>query len=236
MNTREIFLTKGFSLIELMIAMVIAAIMSLAVLSIFVNQTTHLVHETQRDSAVQEANRTFDLISRLLRQAQKDSIDISYPGSTKVNDENIPEITNDAISIDFTLPTGFNIWPNDQAPYENNNVRLKWDNKNNSENPYVIQIANASNAGGISNFDLKDLAGDNSGDQARIINLDIWPLADQRNLQNSVSQAANNGYLLRVTARTAQKDSSYVNPNVSADSPQKHFRTYTVSGVISPRN
>jgi len=236
MNTREKISTKGFSLIELMIAMVIAAIMSLAVLSIFANQTTHLTHETQRDNAVQEANRTFDVISRLLRQAHKESINISYPNATTVNDENTPEINNDAISIDFSLPPGFNIWPNDQAPYENNNVRLKWNNSSNSENPYVIQIANAANAGGISNFDLKDIAGDNTGDQARIVNLDIWPLADQRNLQNSVSQSANNGYLLRVTARTAQKDISYTHPNVSDDSAQKHFRTYTVSGIISPRN
>lgn len=236
MSTRRKSISKGFSLIELMVAMTIAVLMSLAVLSIFVNQTTQLTHETQRDNAIQEANRTFNVISRLLRQAYKNSIDITYPTGVTANNETTPEIANDAIDIKFALPSGFNVWPNDKAPYENNSVRIKWNNKSNEDNPYVIQIANASNAGAISDFDLQPLGGDNTGDQARIVNLDIWPLADQRNLQNSASLAANGGYLLRVTARTAQKDISYVNPDVPEDNPQKHFRTYTVSGVISPRN
>lgn len=227
---------QGFNLIELMVATVIATFMSFTVLSIYVNQTTHLTHETQRDSAIQEANRTFDLISRLLRQAQKASIDISYPTATTVNNETTPEISDDAISIDFSLPSGFNIWPNDKAPYQNNDVRLKWDNSDNGDNPYVIQIANATNTGSISDQHLRDLGGDNLGDQARIINLDIWPLADQRNLQDSVTQSANNGYLLRITARAANSDLSYTNPNFADDNPLKHFRTYTVSGIISPRN
>ena len=227
---------QGFSFIELMVATTIAAFMSLTVLSIYVSQTTHLTQETQRGSAMQEANRTFDLISRLLRQAQKETIDIAYPSATIVNSETTPEIINDAINITFSLPSGFNIWPNDKAPYANNRIRLKWDNKNTSDNPYVIQIANATNTNGISDLDLKDLAGDNSGDQARIINLDIWPLADQRNLQSTVTQTANNGYLLRVTARGATQDLSYINPDITDDSPLKHFRTYTVSGIISPRN
>jgi len=225
---------KGFSLIELMIAMTIAAFMSLAVISIFVNQTTHLSHETQRDSAVQEANRTFDMISRLLRQSYKNSINITYPAGKTPNNESTPEISNDEINIDFSIPDGFNVWPNDKAPYENNNVRLKWNN--NSDNSYVIQIASANNFDAISDSDLKILAGDNTGDQARIVNLDIWPLADQRTLQNTANQTANSGYLLRVTARTAQKDIAYINPDVAEDNPQKHYRTYTVSGVVSPRN
>ena len=227
---------KGFSFIELMVATAIAAFMSFTVLSVYINQTTHLTHETQRDSAMQEANRTFDLISRLLRQADKTSIDISYPNALLANNEVTPEIVNDAISVDFSLPSGFNIWPNDEAPYEKNNIRLKWDNKNNGDNPYVIQIAKATSSTGLSNLDLKDFAGDNSGDQARIVNLDIWPLVDQRNLQNTATQVANNGYLLRVTARTAKSDFSYINPDIAEDDPLKHYRTYTVSGIISPRN
>jgi len=234
MNKTSKLIYKGFSLIELMIAMTIAAFMSLAVLSIFVNQTVHLSQETQRDSAVQEANRTFDLISRMLRQSYKNSINITYPAGTSPNDESTPELNNDAINIDFSIPEGFNVWPNDQAPYDNNNVRLKWNN--NSDNSYVIRIASANNFEAISDSDLQILAGDNTGDQARIVNLDVWPLADQRNLQNSVNQTANSGYLVRVTARTAQQDFSYTNPDVADDNPQKHFRTYTVSGVVSPRN
>jgi len=228
--------SRAFSLIELMIAILIATLMSFTVISLYVNQTTQVSSESSRDNTIQEANRTFDLVSRLLRQAHKNSINIDYPGSVKANDETTPELKNDGISISFTVPHGFNIWPNDKAPFTKNTVQIKWDNNSSGDKPYVVQIANASNVGSISNFDLKEIAGDNSGQQARIVNLDIWPMADQRSLQNSVSAEANNGYLLRVTASAPKPDKSYVNPNASADSLFKHYRTHTVSGVISPRN
>ena len=213
--------------------MLIATLMSLAVLSIFVNQTTTLSRTSQLDNASQEANRTFNLISRLLRQAQQNSINIQYPTTANPNNETTAELEDDSININFSLPFGFNIWPNDKAPYDKNDVRITWNNNVNGDKPYVIQIANAANAAGIN---LTDFAGDNSGDQARIVNLDLWPLSDQRNLHNNLTAPTSDGYLLRVTARTAKQDSSYTNPNVDENDPMKHYRTYTVAGIVSPRN
>lgn len=225
----------GYSLVELMISIALATLMSLGVVNIFINQTGTINTETQRDITLLGANQTFDTISRLLRQADKNSIRINYPANTELNTSNKPEIENDATVIDFLLPKGFNVWPNNKPPYINNAIRLSWNNFANDDDAYTIQIAKAENLDALSGKPLQTLAGDSSGEQARIVNFDIWPMRNQRTPQALFSAPANAGYLLSVTTRTAQADMSFINP-VDPDGPLKHYRTNTASGIIFPRN
>lgn len=223
--------SKGFSLVELMVASTLATLMSLGVLSIYVNQEGNLSSEISRDTTVQEAQRAFDVVSRLLRQAEQASISVPIG---QFNDKDTPEIANDETIVDFTLPAGQRIWPNLNGN-ANNAVRLSWSNKNSSTQPYQIQIGNTDTLANLGGANMNVLAGSNNGEQAQVINLDFWPLADQQTLQGNSTDAANSGYLLRITTRAAIPDLSYNNP-LQSNSAFKHYRTHTVSGIITPRN
>ncbi len=55
----------GFSLVELMISITLATAMSLGVVGIYVSQSGIISQEKQRVMAFQDANRRFDILSRL---------------------------------------------------------------------------------------------------------------------------------------------------------------------------
>jgi len=231
---RKIVQQNGFTLIELMIASTLATLMSLGVLSIYVNQSGNISAEEQRSATAQEAHRAFDLVSRMLRQAEQNSIVINYNTGKSVNENNEPEISNDAITIDFTLPANLDVWPNTHAngAPDRPAVRLRWHNGT-GENPYKIQLANTTSLDNLASATLTDIAGSDVGSLARIVNLDFWPLLDPRTLQNASTDAPIHGYMLRVTARAAQPDITY---NDGSTGQYKNYRTYTTTGVIAPRN
>jgi len=215
---------RGYTLIEAMVATAIASIMSLSVVSVYINQSGNISTETQRDTSIQEANRAFDVISRLLRQAQQNTVFVDY-GTGQLNGQNAPEVSNDSITVTFALPNGFNIWPNNNGAQPI--VQLSW--QNTGDNGNVIQIDNAATAAGLGTP--QTFAGDNTGNEARIINLDIWPMLNVNTPQPTDASVAQSGYLLRVTTRAAQPDLSYTNPDDNSN-----FRTHTVSGIVWPRN
>ena len=229
---------KGFTLVELMIATTLSTLMSLGVLSIYISQSANLTSEIQRDTTAQEAHRAFDIISRLIRQAEQASIQINYNTDKIVNNNNVPEIDNDAITIDFTLPANQDIWPNIHTagnPADNNAVRLAWHNNIEARSPYQIQIGNTTSIANLGAANMNILAGSNNQSVAQIINLDLWPLQNQRTLQAAANATPNSGYLLRITTRATTPDLSYTHPNDTRDN-YKHYRTYTVSGIVTPRN
>lgn len=215
---------SGYTLIEAMVATAIASIMSLSVVSIYVNQSANISSETQRDTSIQEANRAFDIISRLLRQARQNTILIDY-GSGALNQVDEPETSSDSINVRFNLPQNFRVWPNTSGI--NPAVEISW--QNTGDNSYLIRVANATDFAGLNNQ--QTIAGDNAGNEARIVNLDIWPMADLTTPQALVTAAPTGGYLLRVTTRSANPDLGYVNLDDGSN-----FRTHTVAGIISPRN
>jgi len=220
---------SGFTLVELMISATLATLMSFGVLSIYVNQSSTISSETQRDSTAQEAQRAFDIMSRLLRQAQRNSFIVI--NNTR-NSDTQPEVASDASNVQFTLPANQSIWPNVSGG-PNNAILLSWNNSSESEK-YKIKIDNAATIGALNVDNADVLAGGNSGSLARVINMDFWPLSGPRSLQVAASDPGTNGYLLRITTRAAEPDLSYIHPDAS--DANKHYRTYTVSGVISPRN
>lgn len=230
--------TAGFTLIELMVASTLATTMSLAAVSLYINQAGNVTSEAQREATAQEAYRAFDIVSRLVRQAVASSIEIKYDGVQNTNPDGSPEIANDAIDVVFNLPSRQDIWPNSNSAISDNNaVRLKWDNSSINKSSYQIQISNTTNKDALNGIPLKTIAGSNDGSLAKIINFDLWPLQGQANLQSVVANdgVAANGYLIKITSRSALPDLQYINPNDN-NGVYKHHRTYTVSGVVTPRN
>lgn len=222
---------NGHTLIELMVALALAALLMVGTISLFVAQAGVIQKETQRDQAAREAQLAFDILSRLLRQAEADSIQITYPAYPSPNGDTI-EVDGDAILVDFEVPQGYAIWPADGV---DNAIRVTWSNDENAVLPHAVRMANTGTLSTLDDADLQTLAGGNLGLTPRVVNLDLWPLSAPGSLQTSPDEAPVAGYLLRVTVRTAKPDPSYINP-LNPDGPYRHYRTYTASGVVAPRN
>ncbi|MDH4273969.1 MAG: prepilin-type N-terminal cleavage/methylation domain-containing protein [Gammaproteobacteria bacterium] len=227
MNTRR---NNGHTLVELLVAMGLAAVISVGVASLYVSQNALARNESQRDQTQTDAHFAFDIVSRLLRQARQDSIQVTYPASAKLNADNEPGTAEtDGIVVDFLLPEGYPVWPNDKGEFSTPAVRLSWTTS--GQTAYQLRIGTATKREDLANSAMQTLAGGLSP----VINLDVWPLNNITGKpQNSVTDIASGGYLVRVTARTAGIDASFTRTDDKSE--LAHVRTYTVSGSVAPRN
>ncbi len=146
---------EGFTLIEMMISITIASLLSLAVVNTFVSQSSMFTVQAQRNQMASDGFDAHELLSRLLQQAESSSIVITNSGTTR--------------TIDFTVPSGFPIWPNNTSPFTNNAIRLQWDST--GSNPNQIRIASAENVAGLGVATLATLVGDSNGSNTQISNL-----------------------------------------------------------------
>ena len=223
---------KGFTLIELMISILLASVITAGTMSLFFSQNNTINADEIRTQNLTLSDNIFTDLNSLFRHAANDTIDIQY-GNGRLNNAN-PELENDTITVDFSIPASFPIWPNNVSPFEKNWIRLKWENLSNSEAPYALLIGTASNRTALSNALLSPL---NSGDKEIIIaNLDIWPLNETGLVQENPQDPALGGYLLQVNTRTRSADPSYQNPKLPSNSPLAQHRTHMTSGIVSPRN
>lgn len=227
----------GLTLIEMMIALVIGMLVTLASIYVYLGQSRVVVHQARKEQANQAGSIAFEVLSRLLRHAEVGATVIAYPGSgaaAQPNTAAVPELAGDGVTVDFVLPSGYDIWPNDTAPYTDTAIRIGWSNS--GADAYRIRIAKAASVAALGAATLTPVAGANSGPDARIVNLDFWPLqSDGRTLQASASDAASGGYRLTLTTRAGLADPGYVNPN-DANGPLKHYRTTSIVGVVASRN
>ncbi len=232
--------TTGVTLVEMMIALVISMLITLAAMSAYVGQSRVVVHQARKEQAIQTDTLAFEVLSRLLRHAETGAglVTISYTGTGVAAAPNASsgtlEIANDDITINFTLPASYAIWPNETSPYADRFIRLSWSNS--GANAYQVRIAKASTTTGLATATFSTVAGSNDGSNARIINLDYWPLqSDGRTLQASASSSADGGYRLTLTARAGIPDPGYINPQ-DPTGPLKNYRTSSITGVVVQRN
>lgn len=227
----------GLTLIEMMIALVIGMLLTVAAMLVYVGQSRVVVHQARKEQASQVDVITYDLLSRLLRHAETGSTAITYGGTGAAaapNASTTPEVAGDSITIDFMLPAGYAVWPNDVSPYTDNAIRITWGNT--GANAYQARIAKAASTGALGSATATTVAGSNTGADARVINLDYWPLqSDGRTLQTSVSSSPAGGYRLILTTRAGIADLGYINPN-DPSGPLKNYRTASITGVVVPRN
>lgn len=227
----------GLTLIEMMIALVIGMLLTVAAMAVYVGQSRVVVHQARKEQASQTGTLTYELLSRLLRHAETGSISITYGGSgaaAQPNATTAPELSSDSITIDFTLPSGYAVWPNDVSPYTDNAVRIAWSNT--GANAYQVRVAKAASIGALGSATATTVAGSNTGADARILNLDYWPLqTDGRTLQTNAGDSPAGGYRLTLTTRAGIADPGYINPNDSSG-PLKNYRTLSIMGAVVPRN
>jgi len=165
---------QGFSLVELMIATTVASILSLAVVSTFASQSTMYLTQSLHTRATEDGRDAYENISRLIQLANASSFSIT---------DNTTDIT-----IDFTLPGGAPIWPNNVLPYTDNAVRIYWDNTD-----QVIKIGKASNLGGLAAAVMTPLTGNNDKLSTRITDLNLVELGGSQYYRLQIASSAGKG-------------------------------------------
>lgn len=233
----------GVTLVEMMVAVTISMIISIGVLIVYAGQVRTFSQTARKAQTSQEAQSAFDVIAGLVRQAEmcltcptQQTIGLTYPGGVaNPNAASTTQLTGDSVQIDFTVPSGYNIWPNITAPYTNNAIRIEWTLASN-----VIEVsAGASVADAASSRTPIVIAGSSGNMNTKIVNLDIWPMVvDAAGAVTTGALATTKptaGYRITLTARVGTSDSSYTNP-LDPTGPLKNYRTVTYERIVLPRN
>lgn len=233
----------GFSLVELMISVLISMGISIAAITLFVNESKLMYQSARKEQTSQDALAAFDVIADLVTQSEMclyscattQTISITYPsGVSNPNAAGTLATTNDSINIDFTVPSGFMVWPNATAPYTNNAVRIKWDEQSGK----VSVSAGASTSDADSARTPVVIAGATGSMNYRVTNLDLWPMESAAGVLSSgasTSSKPTGGYLLSMTASNSIPDLTYTNA-ADPTGPMAHYRTVTFTKIIIPRN
>lgn len=226
----------GFTLLELMVAIALSTFIVALVLTVFFKQQNFITHESQRQATAYEARLGFMIIDRLIRQAESASIVVDYGGKGALNEPQSTALESDEITVDFTLPSGYPIWPNDISPYDRPAVRLHWSSAPGPDQ-HVVSYATAPNMAGLAAQTLAPLIGGASKYTPLIVNFDLWPLQDNGlTPQPKKSDPAKGGYLLSVSTRSGSPDPTYQNPAYGEKHPLRHFYVHTASSAVTPRN
>lgn len=233
---RKLFRQAGHTLVELMVSLLVAMLISVAALYLFGGQMHSFYHHARKQQASGEAQAAFEAITTLLRQAEicltcatVQQITITYPGGvTNPNAANTPYLAGDAISLDFTVPAGYAIWPNNTAPYANNAIHLGW-----SQASGTVKLGSGPDAA-TATAAASAIAGSNGNLNTHIVNLDVWPLTTA-GAGAGAADKPNAGYHVVMTAREGAKDMNYTNP-LDPQGPMQHYRTVTYEADILPRN
>jgi len=171
---------SGFSLIELMVSLTVASLLSIAVVSAFSAQSTIYIKQAKRMQSNDDGRQSFELLSRLIRHANIGSFTIVTTDDVTLGKK---------IVANFRIPTGFPIWPNidPNGNYDDNFVHLAWDEK--GDYASQLRIANLDTNRAVLASDFNVLAGLNTGANTRISNF------------NLVEQTGALSYQLTVVAR-----------------------------------
>ncbi len=232
---------SGHTLIELMISLTLAMLISLAAMYLYSGQMLTFFHQARKQQTTGEVQAAFEAITSLLRQAEMcltcttvQQIAIAYPaGIANPNAGTTPHLANDAIELDFTVPTGYAIWPNSTAPYSNNAIHLSW-----SQASGILKLGNGVDAAAATaaaqGAAAIDIAGGNGRMNTRIVNFDVWPLTTA-GVGANAAEKPTAGYHVVMTARVDAQDMGYTNP-LDPTGPMQHYRTVTYEADVLPRN
>jgi type II secretory pathway pseudopilin PulG len=234
---------SGHTLVELMISLTLAMLISIAALYIFSGQVRTFFQHARKQQTTNEVQAAFEAVTTLLRQAEMclslpcspvEQVAISYPaGVANPNGANTPYIAGDMIDLDFTVPGSYAIWPNISGAYTDNAMHLSWsqaDGKLNLGNgaDSAAATAMAHSAGAFT------IAGSSGKLNTRIINFDVWPLTSGGAGTSAIDKPTA-GYHVVMTARVGSLDMSYTNP-LDPNGPMQHYRTVSYEADILPRN
>lgn len=233
---------RGYTLIEMMVALTIAMVISIATMYLYSGQVRTFYYTARKQQTTEEIQAAFEAVTVLIRQAEMcltctptQQISITYPiGIANPNGPKTPYLANDSISLDFAVPSGYAIWPNDTAPYTNNAMHLSW-----SQATGTLLLSDGLTAAAAQAASGVAIAGSSGRLNTRIVNFDVWPLVIGAGNTPTPGTNANDkpiaGYHVVMTARIGASDASYVN-QLDPNGPMRNYRTITYEADILPRN
>ncbi len=233
----------GYTLIEMMVAITIAMVISIAAVYLYSGQVRTFYHAARKQQTTEEIQAAFEAVTTLLRQAEMcltcnpvQQISIVYPaGIANPNGVKTPYVANDSISLDFTVPGGYAIWPNDAAfPYSNNAMHLTW-----SQAGGTLLLSSGATPAAAQAKPGVAIAGSSGRLNTQIVNFDVWPLVVGAGNTPIAGASAGDkptaGYHVVMTARVGASDLSYVN-QLDPNGAMRNYRTVTYEADILPRN
>ncbi len=233
---------RGYTLIEMMVALTIAMVISIATMFLYSGQMRTFYHSARKQQTTEEIQAAFEAVTTLLRQAEMcltcnpaQQISITYPaGIANPNGSRTPYLANDSISLDFTVPGGYAIWPNDTAPYANNAMHLTW-----SQAGGTLLLSSGANTATAQAASAVAIAGSTGKLNTRIVNFDVWPLTVGASNVPATGTAAGDkptaGYHVVMTARVGTSDFTYSN-QLDPNGAMRNYRTITYEADVLPRN
>lgn len=227
-------------MIELMISVTIALLLSIGAVSLYAGQVRTFSQVARKEHTTQEAISAFEMIAGLVREAEmcltctpQQTMGLIYPVGV-ANPNAAVQLASDSIQIDFTVPSGYAIWPNNTDPYTNNAIRIEWSGATN-----VVQMSNGTSVADAAGLRVPiPIAGASGNLNTKIVNLDLWPMVVTAGVVTPAANAtdkATAGYRLTMTARVGTADATYTNP-LDPNGPLKNYRTVTYERIILPRN
>lgn len=171
---------RGLSLVELMISLTVASILSIAVLASFTSQASIFINQSRRTQSYDEGRMAFEALTRLIRHAESSSINISTNDGSK-------------LAFSFTIPSGYPIWPNTSGSFSDNHIFVKWADQNDPSNGYAkhqIRLAKSSTSSMPAADQFVTLAGADQGANARITALILSLQGDNRNYRIGLTASA----------------------------------------------
>ncbi len=234
---------RGYTLVEMMVAITIAMVVSIATIYLYTGQVRTFYHTARKQQTTEEIQAAFETVTTLLRQAEMcltcnpaQQISIIYPaGIANPNGPQTLHQANDAIDLDFTVPAGYAIWPNDAAaPYANNAMHLSW-----SQAGGTLLLSSGPTMAAAQAASSVVIAGSTGRMNTRIVNFDVWPqVVGVGNLPTAGASATTKptaGYHVVMTARVGASDLDYVN-RLDPNGAMRNYRTVTYEADILPRN
>jgi len=182
-----------------------------------------------------DAQQIYRVLGEFVKQAEictscvpAKTLDITYGTAVSPNPNGQLSLANDSINLEFILPSGYKVWPNDISPYDATAVRFAWNNTTGA-----ATIANASDKASLDAVTPQSLVKVTTR-SSKLLNIDLWPLDTSGSLKSDVTNSPDGGYRLCVATRPPMPDTNYTNPDDSGDF--MHYRTAKVCGTIFPRN
>jgi type IV pilus assembly protein PilW len=200
---------RGFTLVELLIAMTIGLIIMTALSSTFLMQRKIYDVQEQVAEMVQTARAAMDMMTREIRMAGYNPTGAGFDG-----------ITYDAhqLQIQANIDDDENIINADGSYDENENITYTYYDENSA---YPYQIKRKTDNGNFVSF-------------AENIEEFTFVYLKADGVTEVTTSAENDDIRqikITITARTARPDRDYTHPTYG-----DHYRRYTLTSVITPRN
>jgi len=196
---------RGFSLVELLIAMTIGLIILTALSSTFLMQRKIYDVQEQVAEMVQNARAAMDMMSREIRMGGYDPTDAGFDG-----------ITYDAhqLQIQANIDDDEDIINADGSYDENENITYTYYDENSA---YPYQIKRKTGNGNFVSF---------------AENIEAFTFNYLDSSGNATTTTSDIRQIkITITAKTTKPDPDYTDPTYG-----DHYRRYTLSSVITPRN